>query len=72
MKLFKRKSMLGKFMDLIPKVYKEYMSLLRIKNGPLFMYKDGPNGKIMVIIGIGNRKNFIMDVREKLNMIVIK
>jgi len=72
MKLFKRKSILGKFMNLIPKIYKKYVTLIGIKGGPLFMHKDIPNGKIMVIIGIGNSEKFITDVRKQLNTIVIK
>ena len=72
MKLFKRKNIIGKFMNLVPKIYKENMILLGKKEGPLFMHKDDPNGRIMVIIGIGNKEKFINDVIKQLNTITIK
>ena len=68
MKLFKRKSILGKLMDLIPKVYEKYGKLSPNFVGggcPMFLHKDSPDGKIIAIIGVGDVEKFKKELTNR-------
>ena len=68
MKLFKRKSMLGKFMDLVPKIYEKYSELVPYftsDGSPMFLHKDTSDGKIIAIIGVGDSEKFKKELQKR-------